>query len=58
VEVLLSTRRILHHCSLVDEAEAEACLEGLRLMAKWIKQPICVESDCLNLVLAMVKKEA
>jgi hypothetical protein len=58
VEVLLSAWRILHHCSLVDKAEAEAWLEGLRLMAEWIKQLICVESDYLNLVRAMVKKEA
>jgi ribonuclease HI len=57
-EVLLSAWRTLRHCSLADEAEAEACLEGLRLMTEWIKQSVCVESDCLNLVRAMEKKEA
>jgi ribonuclease HI len=57
-EVLLSAWRTLRRCSSADEAEAEACLEGLRLMTEWINQPVCVESDCLNLVRAMEKKDA
>jgi chaperone required for assembly of F1-ATPase len=29
--------------------ESEACLEGLRLTAEWVKQSTLVESDRLNL---------
>jgi hypothetical protein len=31
--------------------------EGIRLMVEWIKQPIRVESDCVNLIRAMEKKK-
>jgi hypothetical protein len=47
--VLLTTWRVLQGCALPEHAEAEACLEGLRLSADWIRQPVRVESDCLNL---------
>jgi hypothetical protein len=55
--VLLSTRRSIRHGGGADQAEAEACLQGIRLVAEWIKQPVCVESDCENLILAISRKE-
>jgi hypothetical protein len=34
--VLLATWGLLRRCSSVEEAETDACLEGARLVAKWI----------------------
>jgi hypothetical protein len=36
-------------CASAEQAE-EACLEGLRLVADWVQQPTCLESDCSNLI--------
>ncbi|GJN35111.1 hypothetical protein PR202_gb23849 [Eleusine coracana subsp. coracana] len=55
--VLLSAWRLLRGCVSVEEAEGEACLEGVRLMAEWIRQPARVESDCAALMGAL-KSEA
>jgi hypothetical protein len=46
--VLLTAWRVLRGCGSLEQAEA--CLEGLRLSAEWIRQPTSVESDCSNLV--------
>jgi ribonuclease HI len=48
--VLLAAWRALRGCGSPEQAEAEACLEGLRLTAEWIRQPTWVETDCQNLV--------
>jgi ribonuclease HI len=53
--VLLTSWRTLRRCGSPEEAEAEACLEGLRLTAEWVRQPTYVESDCLNLIHALRK---
>ena len=45
-QLILTAWRALFKCRDADEAEAWACLEGLRLAAQWIKQPVIVESDC------------
>jgi hypothetical protein len=55
--VLLSTWRSIRHGGGADQAEAEACLQGIRLVAEWIKQPVCVESDCANLIPTISRKE-
>lgn len=49
-KVLLTAWRVLRGCASPEHVEAEACLEGLRLTAEWIRRPVCVESDCLNLI--------
>jgi ribonuclease HI len=46
-KVLLSAWR---GCGSPEQGEAEACLEGLRLTAEWVRQPTIVESDCQNLI--------
>jgi hypothetical protein len=52
-QALLTAWRSLRHCGSPKEAEAEACLEGMRLVTEWIQQPTCVESDCLSLTNAL-----
>jgi hypothetical protein len=52
-EVLLTAWKPLHRCGSLKEAEAEACLFGVRLSVEWIRQTTCVESDCSNLVKAL-----
>jgi ribonuclease HI len=54
--VLLTAWKVLRHCNSPDEAEAEACLYGLRLAADWIRQPTIVESDCQQLITAVRAK--
>ena len=49
-QVLLSSWRKIRPCHSVEEAEAEACLEGARLVAEWIRQPTTFEMDCSNMV--------
>jgi ribonuclease HI len=56
-KVLLTAWRILNNCASAEEAEAEACLHGLRLTTEWIRKPACVESDCSNLIRDLGKKE-
>jgi ribonuclease HI len=49
-KVFLTAWRVLRDCAKPEQAEAEACLEGLWLAAEWVRQPAWVESDCLNLI--------
>jgi hypothetical protein len=35
-QVLLSAQKVLRKCSSAEEAEAEACLEGIKLAVTWI----------------------
>jgi ribonuclease HI len=44
--VLLTAWRIIRRCGSLEEAEAEACLQGIRLVEERIKQPTVIESDC------------
>jgi hypothetical protein len=37
----------------VKKAETEACYEGIKQPAEWIKKPTIIESDCLYLVEAL-----
>jgi hypothetical protein len=52
-KVLLTAWQSLRRCGSPEEAEAEACLQGLHLITEWIRQPARVESDCLVLVRAL-----
>jgi ribonuclease HI len=52
-KVLLSAWKLIRNCGSPKQSEAEACLEGLRLAAEWICQPIWVESDCASLIQAL-----
>jgi hypothetical protein len=48
--VLLMAWLALGHCASPEEAEAEAYLQGVRLVAEWVGKPTHAESDCLTLV--------
>lgn len=52
-KVLLTAWRFLRNCSSPEEAEAEAGLQSLRMVAEWIRQPTCLEADCLTLTKAL-----
>jgi ribonuclease HI len=45
--------RVLYRCASADEAEAQACAEGLRLASQWCPGPIVVESDSARILTAM-----
>jgi hypothetical protein len=51
--VLLTAWRFLHRCGSPEEAEAETCLQGIRLVAEWIRLPTQADSECLWLVQAL-----
>jgi ribonuclease HI len=52
-EVILTTWKFIRRCGSPEEAEAEACLEGIRLAVEWIRQPVCAETDCYGLAKAL-----
>jgi ribonuclease HI len=56
-EVLLTAWNILPHCGSVEEAEVEACLQGMRMTLQGAPQPIIVESDCLMLIRTLQSQE-
>jgi ribonuclease HI len=49
-QVILSAWRLLRRCSSVEEAEVEACLEGVRLTAEWVRQSAILKTDCSTIV--------
>jgi ribonuclease HI len=51
--VLISTWRSLDNIASVDEAEVEACLQGIRLARVWIGQPTVIATDCAGLIKAL-----
>lgn len=51
--VLLTAWRLLRRCSTVEEAEAEALLEGAKLMAEWVRQSTILEADCSMIMVAL-----
>jgi ribonuclease HI len=53
--VLLTAWKIVRACASPEQAEAEALLHGLRLATEWVRQPIWVETDCLNLIRDLTK---
>lgn len=40
----------MRNCASAMEAEAESCLEGVRLVAEWVRQPMVLEADCWHLL--------
>jgi hypothetical protein len=54
---LLTAWKALRHCASPEEAEAEAYLQGIRLVAEWIGKPTYAESVCLTLVRALQEYE-
>lgn len=52
-EVLLTAWRMLRKCGSALEAEADACLFGVRLAVEWTHQPAIVEADCWEMIQAM-----
>nr|CAB3482375.1 unnamed protein product [Digitaria exilis] len=49
-QVIFSGWRVLFNCSDEVEAEARACVEGIRLATEWAPGPVIIESDCARLV--------
>ncbi|GJN06082.1 hypothetical protein PR202_ga23770 [Eleusine coracana subsp. coracana] len=47
---LLTASRVLFHCSDAEEAEAAACLDGVRLTERLPDRAIVLESDCASVV--------
>jgi ribonuclease HI len=56
-QVILTAWRVIFRCQDAVEAEALACLEGLRLAAQWVQGSIILESDCARVIQAMQQKE-
>jgi len=56
-QIILTAWRAIPECHDAAEAEAWACLEGVRLAAQWIHEPVIVESDCARIVQAMQEEE-
>jgi hypothetical protein len=52
-QVLLTAWQVLQRCASPEEAEAEACLCGIRLAAEWIGKPTQMEADCVGLINAI-----
>jgi ribonuclease HI len=52
-QALLSAWGTWSHVTSAEEAEALACLEGIRLMIERIGRPTVVETDCESLVAAL-----
>jgi hypothetical protein len=52
-EVLQTAWKSIRECRSVEEAEAEACLDGIKLAIEWIRQPIRMETDCTTPVHAL-----
>jgi hypothetical protein len=51
-KVVLAAWQGIGRCGSSEEAEAEACLKGVRFSAERFRQPISVEGDCLTLIKA------
>jgi hypothetical protein len=49
-KTLLAAWREMRRHRSPEQAEAEACLEGMRLTAEWVRQPTLVETYCKNLI--------
>jgi hypothetical protein len=51
--VLLSAWRTWEHMASAEEAEAVTWLEGIRLAVEWVRMPLVIESDCIELIKAL-----
>jgi hypothetical protein len=50
-KVILSAWKPIRHVASLEEAEAEACMHGLRLVIEWVQKPVCVKVDLLEIEL-------
>jgi ribonuclease HI len=48
--VVLAAWRGIWRCGSPEIVEVEACVHGLKIVAKWVKEPTMVESDCQTLI--------
>ncbi|KAF8670592.1 hypothetical protein HU200_050619 [Digitaria exilis] len=53
--LLMASRRIFH-CRDAEEAEALACLEGVRMSSRWLDRDVVLESDCSSVIKMLVEK--
>ncbi|KAJ1289985.1 hypothetical protein BS78_02G207100 [Paspalum vaginatum] len=51
--VIFTAWRVLFDCTSAKEAEARACVEGLRVAAQWCHEPVLLESDSAQIVGAL-----
>ena len=56
--ILLDACQTLHRCSSVAQAEALACLEGIRLAIEWVHMPAILESDNVEVVASLTMKSS
>lgn len=56
--ILLDACKMLHRCSSVAQAEALACLEGIRLAIEWVHLPAILESDNVEVVASLTMKSS
>jgi ribonuclease HI len=54
--LLAATWSRLAHCRDAEEAEARACLEGVMLAQQWPDSPVCVETDCAQVIRKLLAK--
>jgi CTP:molybdopterin cytidylyltransferase MocA len=51
--MLLAAWKTVSNVASAEEAEALACLDGIRLAAEEVSRPVVVETDCFMLVQAV-----
>jgi hypothetical protein len=51
--MLFTAWQMIRMCSTAEEAEAEACLLGVRLAVEWTRQPAIIEVDCQGVIRAL-----
>jgi ribonuclease HI len=47
---LMTAWRLLTHCLDAEEAEALACLEGIRMAGRWPETEMILEADCSTVI--------
>lgn len=52
-KIIFTAWRSLRRCSDAAEAEALACVEGIRLAVEWASGRVIIESDCARIVQAL-----
>ena len=52
-QVILTAWLVLFRCQDAIKAEAQACLEGVRLAAQWSHGRVIIESDCARVIQSM-----
>jgi ribonuclease HI len=56
-EVIFTAWRCVPQCTSAIEAEANACLEGVRFATQWIQGPVVFETDCARVHNALSNNE-